>query len=102
MSQELNRIKVFNDNGTISYSYETVADMVKKIASYIEPMDVIASKIKFIEEFSQLVFMITIKTNSKSFPYKLNQVSNYKSELKEQIQSCLNIRGFIIWLTFVE
>ena len=102
MSQELNCIKVYNDIGTISYSYETAAEVVKKIASYIEPMNVIETKIIHIEEFSQLVFMIKIKIGSKSFPYKLHQVSNYKTELKEQIKSCFNIRGFNIWLTFVE
>ena len=102
MSQELNCIKVYNDIGTISFSYEMVVETVKKIASYIEPMDVVESKIMFIEQFSQLVFMIKIKMKDKNFTYTLEQISNYKAELKVQIKSCFNIRGFNIWLTFTE
>mgnify|MGYP004450437553 CR=1 FL=1 len=98
MSQEL-RIKIFNDNGEISYSYEAAAEAVRKIAEYIEPEDVTDCHVLYISEFAQIVFMLTIKT-SANHKYTPGTISNYKAELKKQISKSLNLPNCNICITY--
>ena len=99
MSQEP-KITIHNDNGAISYSYDAAAEAVKKIATYIESQHVTDCSINYISEFSQVVFMLKIKTAGHGHRYTPREISEYKAELKKQIKKCLNLTGFNICITY--
>ena len=100
MSQEP-KITIHNDNGAISYSYDTAREAVRKIAKYIEPQQVTDCNILYISEFDQVVFMLKIKANDKH-RYTPTEISIYKADLKKQIKKCLRLTNFNICITYYQ
>lgn len=98
MSQELN-YTIVNSAGKVIFTKDAMERTIHSIADYSSIIDVKKVEAKIIDEYNQLLFVITLSNKYGNNIYK-DLIANFQKRLYSAINNAFDISNFVVILVF--